>query len=323
MKDAALLKQFVPEFTHLSISDVHARLGSAWEWTVDALSESAMRQLRADAEARGFSVEAMSVGAARPRLKLPRPGSGTVGYCVRFAPAFLEQGHILATFGPAGGAVSIARETEVPETFEVPSERARRFLEEVAALDPLGIPDGATTVIVDGLLLECLVQEDRGNHRFFACSPRPDNDPRQYGFVAALTRLAMGAARESRTGTYLERVFGRLGRRLPVKVFEETPRRIRLFGLLTSSDAAALEALFASVAPEEAVVMDLSNLDAMGTALHPLFARFHARPGRTAWWGGRTAARHLVAAGIPRDCLHGDMESARAALGSGTVPRPS
>jgi hypothetical protein len=97
-------------------------------------------------------------------------------------------------------------------------------------------------------------------------------------------------------------------------VFEGTPRRIRLFGGLSSSHEQALQSLFASVGSGEPVLMDLSNLEGMGTLLHPLFARFHARTGRTAWWVSAPAARHLEEAGIPRDCLYEDLELARAVL---------
>jgi hypothetical protein len=63
-----------------------------------------------------------------------------------------------------------------------------------------------------------------------------------------------------------------------------------------------LQSLFASVGSGEPVLMDLSNLEGMGTALHPLFA------------ASAPAARHLEAAGIPRNCLYEDLELARAAL---------
>lgn len=319
MKDASFLRDFVPEFRQLSISDVHRALGNAWQWTREELSKSEMYELRSYAEAHGFTVDVMSDGTTWPRLRLPMPGSGTAAYCVRLAPAFHERGHILATFGRGGGAVSIVRESGREETAEVPDELGLRFLDEVAALDPLRIPNGSTCVIADGMSLECLVQEGRVNHRFFGDSPDPAIDPRQRGFAAALCRLAMDLAREPGTQLFLERVLVSDDRGLPVRVFEETPRRIRIFGGLTSSEAEALEALFASVAPGEPVVMDLSNFQGMGEALYPHFARFHARTGRTAWWARGFAVRQLIAAGIPRDLLFPDLASARAALRDGAA----
>ncbi|WP_224245775.1 hypothetical protein [Hyalangium gracile] len=313
LKEAALLRQFVPGFRRQSIAEVREFLGSASGWTVDELSEPSMRQIRQDAEDRGFQVEVGARGSDRPQVRLPRPGSGTAGYCVRLSPSFHERGFILATFGPEGGAVSIARGNSSRETVDVPSARGLRFLEEVTALEPLSIPD-VSTLGLDGISLECLVQEARGNHRFFAWSPRPDKAPRQHGFVGALFRLAMDVARESGTVEYLEQLHMYVEDVLPAKVFEETPRRIRLFGMLSSTHAEALRSLFAGVRPGEPIVMDLSNLEGMGTLLHPLFARFHARTGRTVWRVSAPAARHLEEAGVSKDCLYEDLEQARAAL---------
>ncbi|MDY7232474.1 hypothetical protein [Hyalangium rubrum] len=316
LKEAALLKQFIPSFRQESISEVRQQLGRGAEWKLDGLSEPAARELRKEAEARGFTVDVRSRGEDRPRVRLPRPGSGMTGYCVRLSPSFDDKGHILATFGPAGSAVSIACGPSTAETVDVPNARGLQFLEEVTALDPLGIPD-VSSLGLDGISLECLVQEARGNHRFFAWSPSPDSSPRQHGFVMALFRLAMDVAQVPATVEYLEQVFGYVSSELPVKVFEETPRRIRLFGGLSSYHLEALQSLFDSVGPGEPVLMDLSNSEGMGTLLHPLFARFHARMGRTVWWVNAPAARHLGEAGIPRDCLYEEFESARAALLSG------
>ena len=115
-------------------------------------------------------------------------------------------------------------------------------------------------------------------------------------------------------GIYDEEMFGYIHDGLPVKRFDEVPRRIRLFGGLTSTNAKELEALFASVSPDEPLLMDLSGFEGMGTLLYPLFTRFHTRPGRTAWWVNRSAARQLLGADIPRSHLHDTLEAARAAL---------
>lgn len=313
LKEAALLRQFVPFFRQMPIPEVRQFLGSASEWKVDGLSEVSVRQLRQDAEARGFRVDVGTSGTDLPRMKLPRPGSGTTGYCIRLAPAFHEVGHILVTFGAAGGAVSIAHGESNLETSDIPHARGLRLLEELTALEPLGIPDDSK-LGCDGIILEGLVQDEQSNHRFIAWSPGPETAPRQHGFVLALLRLAMDVAREPGTVEYLEQVFGYVDKGLPVKVFDETPRRIRLFGSLSSTDEKALQSLLDSVDPGEPVLMDLSNLEGMGTALHPLFTRFHARPGRTAWRVSTPAERHLRAAGIPEDCLFETLERARAAL---------
>ncbi|NBD13849.1 MULTISPECIES: hypothetical protein [Corallococcus] len=116
-------------------------------------------------------------------------------------------------------------------------------------------------------------------------------------------------------------MFAYVSAELTAKVFEETPRRIRLFGSLSTLHAKDLESLFATVGPDAPLLMDLSNLEGMGTFLHPLFARFHARTGCTAWWVSGPAEKHLMDAGIPRGALFQDLESARAASGQGRTAR--
>ncbi|WP_164010090.1 hypothetical protein [Pyxidicoccus trucidator] len=314
LKEAALLRQVLPQLAKDSIQEVRDAYRNTTEWTGRNLSKDTMLQLRAAAEARGFQVESEPEGKNVPRLELPAwPGTF---YGVHFSPSFDEKGLIAATFSEAGDTVTIAseRNATTSETVAIPSERGLRFLDELAALDPLGIPD-ALELGADGITLECLIRQEGGVRRFNAWSPDAQHSPRQHGFVLALYRLAADLAREPALVEFLEQLHGYLGTGgLPVKVFEETPRRIRFFGGLSSPDAEALEAFFASLPPEEPLLMDLSGFEGMGTLLHPLFARFHARPGRTAWWVNRSAARHLTAAGVPGTCLHPDLESALAAL---------
>ncbi len=320
LKDAALLRQFIPGLQSQSIPELHQWLRGLPAWKEDRLAEPALSTLRAEAEARGFlvevaPVEAAPAGAVRPLLQLPPALPGRTQYSVHFSPAFHEQGYILVTLGPEGDSVSIAG-SGFAETAALSTERGLQLLDALSALDPLGIPDGHL-MGMDGITLRCHIQQENGSRTFTAWSPDARSAPRQHGFVRALYRLATEVAREPATVNYLEQLFGYIDNGLPVKVFDGVPRRIRLFGGLSSSDAEALEALFASVATEEPVLMDLSGFEGMGTLLHPLFGRFHARPGRTAWWVNAPAARHLKAVGVPPACLHQDLDSALAALRNG------
>ncbi|OJT18091.1 hypothetical protein BO221_42120 [Archangium sp. Cb G35] len=322
-KQAALLRQFIPEFKGRSITEVGEWLaGTAWkEWrmlfAVDA------RRLQQEAEARGFRVEAVQDGLDDPAVAHVRSllqahseaHPEAARYWISFLPSFHEGGCILVTLGPGESLVSVASRAH-HETVPVPDERGLRFLEELAAIDPLGVP-GGNQIGLDGISLSCLVEERQGRREFSTWSPDPKHYPREHGFVWAVYQLAADAAREPATCRFLEEMFGYLNNndeRLPVKHFDEVPRRIRLFGSLSSMKAKALEALFASVSPDEPLLMDLSSFEGMGTSQYPLFARFHTRPGRTAWWVNKSATRHLLGAGIPRSHLHDTLDAARAAL---------
>ncbi|WPB73673.1 hypothetical protein KYC5002_32085 [Archangium violaceum] len=322
-KEAALLRQFISEFKGMSITEVGEWLaGTAW-WEWRLLRNEEARRLQQEAEARGFRVETVEDGLDDPAIAHVRSllrahrdaHSEAARYWISFHPSFHEGGCILVTLGPGESLVSVASRAH-HETVPVPDERGLRFLEELAAIDPLGVP-GENQIGLDGISLTCLVEERQGRREFSTWSPDPKQYPREHGFVWAVYQLAMDAARGPATWRFLEEMFGYLNNndeRLPVKHFDEVPRRIRLFGSLSSMKEKALDTLFASVSPDEPLLMDLSNLERMGTLLYPRFAHFHARPGRTAWWVSAPAARHLLGAGIPRSHLHDTLEAARAAL---------
>lgn len=312
MKGAYLLRKLIPGLAGMSIQQVQAHFGRSSEWSTRGLSTESMQQYRTTAESFGFEVEVEDEGKRWREAQRPSAGSQASLHGVRFAPSFHEEGFILVSFGKARDSISIVREKGT-ETVDIPTERGVRFIEEVTALDPLSIPD-ERDIGLDGIRLECFSHLEAGTRKFTTWSPNSQRYPRQYGFVQAVYQLAMDLAREPATVEFLEQLFGYLSAGLPLKVFEETPRRFRLFGRLSSYEGPPLEELFASIPPDEPVLMDLTGFESMGTILHPLFARFHARPGRTAWWVNTPASRHLTEAGIPAACLHTDRESALAAL---------
>lgn len=314
-RDAALLRQFVPSFRDGSIPEVLRRIQGLSEWKEHRLSNADMQWLRREAEARGFQVEVAPEGFDKPLPRLPPPGSGMPHYSVQLEPAFHEPGHILVTLGPDGDSVSIVS-TKSSETVPLSTEQGLWFLDEMAALDPLGIPD-AREAGIDGITLRGHSQQDTGSRTFTAWSPDAHSFPRQRGFALALYRLATGVAREPATVAWLEQLFRYLEDGLPVKVFDGPPLRIRLFGSLSTRNTKELESLFASIPPEEPVLMDLSGLEVMGSLLYPLFARFHARPGRTVWWVNVPASIYLQASGVPPARLYRDREAALAALRDG------
>jgi hypothetical protein len=65
----------------------------------------------------------------------------------------------------------------------------------------------------------------------------------------------------------LEEYFGRL----PAKLFEETPRRLRIYGHLSVMDRKGLTDLIAKVANEQALIVDFTNFGGMGTILYKEF----------------------------------------------------
>lgn len=316
LKEAALLRKILPHHSNDSIQSVRDRYRGSPAWTTDrTLSHQEMLALRSAAEARGFKVIAEEVDKHVPRLHLPPPPATFHG--VELRPSFFEKGLLATIFRGTHGTLVIAHESRPQaECIPIPRERGRQFLEEVASLDPLGLTD-VEVAGTDGISIAYRLRHSGKEHGFVAWSPSADRAPRHSALVLALFRLATELAREAGSITFLEGIHGYLDAGLPAKVFEETPRRIRLFGTLSTLDVAALDSLFAATPPEAPLLMDLTGLERMGTLLHPRFARFHHRPGKTAWWVNPGAARQLMEAGIPKASLYTDLELAKAALMSG------
>jgi len=109
---------------------------------------------------------------------------------------------------------------------------------------------------------------------------------------------------------------------LPARDRGGAPRRLQLFGRLSSSQEAALTAFFATVTEDEAVVVDMRNFDGMGTLLYPLFRRFARRPGATAWVVSKMATRQLREAQVPEDQLRDDLADAVLLVGKRDPRRP-
>jgi hypothetical protein len=120
-KQAALLRQFVPEFSGRSIAEVSEWLAgaSSREWRM--LDTEAARRLRQEAEARGFRAEAVQEGLDDPAIASVRSlmqahrdsHPEAARYGISFHPSFHEAGYILVTLGP-GASQAAARSGHTP-----------------------------------------------------------------------------------------------------------------------------------------------------------------------------------------------------------------
>lgn len=74
LKEAALLRQFLPGCANESIQELRDQYRGTPGWTGRRLPLWQMRELRSAAEARGFKVVTEVETRNVPRLRLPRPG---------------------------------------------------------------------------------------------------------------------------------------------------------------------------------------------------------------------------------------------------------
>lgn len=174
---------------------------------------------------------------------------------------------------------------------------------------------------LDGITLHVLVHKsDEPPQRYRVWSPSPDMP--QHAYFANLHALASESLTDEMAQSRLDHVHCYLDLGLPARDRGGDPRRLQLFGRLSSSQEAALTAFFATVTEDEAVVVDMRNFDGMGTLLYPLFRRFARRPGATAWVVSKMANRQLREAQVPEDQLRDDLADAVLLVGKRDPRRP-
>lgn len=209
LKEAALLRQFLPGCANESIQELRDQYRGTPGWTGRRLPLWQMRELRSAAEARGFKVVTEVETRNVPRLRLPPPPAAFYG--VELSPTFFEKGAIAATFEGARGTLEIASESQLPpECVPIPHERGLQFLDDLASLEPLGMTD-SIEIGLDGISLYFRLRHASEEHGFSVWSPDAQQAPRPHGFVVALYRLATELAREPGSIAFLEGIHGYLG----------------------------------------------------------------------------------------------------------------
>jgi len=185
---------------------------------------------------------------------------------------------------------------------------ASDFWSRVEELQPLAISDSEAAGL-DGMSVEAAYCSLDIAHSFSAWSPSEDSP--QGRFVVLLYKLAWAVLRNSTSIERLEQLHGYLNLGIPYRVLEESPRRLRLFGRLSSQDEEGLRSLFSSISYEEPLVVDMENFEGMGTLLHPLFVEFASSRDNLAWVGPSQAPEYLGEVGIPESAISESIETAR------------
>jgi len=212
------------------------------------------------------------------------------------------------------GPVSVLAVMGVPPLAEEDRADLARFTEEIAALRVHQEPP-SESVGLDGMTVHGWYRHAAGQLHDFRFWFRQPERPRSQ-FVRQVYALAVELLQDERSVRVLESLHGYLHLGLPVKQVPGPPYVVRIFGRLTASDGPALEASLAQVPPEVPLLLDLSNFDGMGTALHPVFQDFLRRSGPTVCWAaGEQARMHLGRSAFRRVRSSPTREEALAMLG--------
>lgn len=125
-------------------------------------------------------------------------------------------------------------------------------------------------IILDGVSLTCTVTRNGINCEHKYRCPKPGDS--EYALIAQLANLAQKHFHQPAFVNYMELLEGYFfNNPCPVKLFDETPFRIRIYGSLSIYEKEALTKIILEHATKEALLIDMSNFQGMGTALYECF----------------------------------------------------
>jgi hypothetical protein len=125
-------------------------------------------------------------------------------------------------------------------------------------------------IILDGVSLTCTVTRNgiSCGHKY-RC-PEPGDS--EYFLIAQLANLAQKHFHHPLFVNYMELLEGYFfSNPCPVKLFDETPFRIRIYGSLSSYKKQALTKIIFEHSTKEELIIDMSNFESMGTILYECF----------------------------------------------------
>lgn len=150
--------------------------------------------------------------------------------------------------------------------------------------------------ILDGVSLTCTVtRNDISCEHKYHC-PEPGDS--EYFLIAQLANLAQKHFHHPVFVNYMELLEGYFfNNPCPVKLFDETPFRIRIYGSLSSDEKEALEKIILEHATKDELIIDMSNLQGMGTALYECFMPLR-RVSKLSFLANKAAAYQLKEMGF-------------------------
>ncbi|WP_423737061.1 hypothetical protein [Chitinophaga caseinilytica] len=135
-------------------------------------------------------------------------------------------------------------------------------------------------LILDGIGLSCSFTENQlaKSHQYRS----PDRGTHEWHLAVAFMEMAELIFKGQELTNYIERLEGYFGG-APVKLFDENPRRLRIYGSLSVLDYEEFMVILDQVANEEALILDLTNLEGMGAIFYPKIEALKSIPKLEIW----------------------------------------
>jgi len=186
------------------------------------------------------------------------------------------------------------------ETVAVSADQANRFWESMSSLNPRALcPRKAFGL--DGMSISATYRQGESESHFETWRPAPESPEGEY--VGLIYRLAWEVVQTETSIERLEHLHQYLQLGLPARVIEGDVKCLRLFGSLTSLNESALRTTFESLDRDDPLLVDMTNLEGMGTLLYSAFLEFSPRHALLAWAVSKNARQHIELMGIDNPIL--------------------
>jgi hypothetical protein len=155
-------------------------------------------------------------------------------------------------------------------------------------------------IILDGVGLKCtIVESGMTNQHEFRC---PESGSNELMLVNYFFDLAQKYISEQSFINYIELIEGYFANNLPVKIFEEKPLRLRIYGSLSTYEKEALTAAVNKILGKNELTIDMTNFVGMGTILYECFKPLNNIP-KLNFLANESALRHIEAMGFDKNMV--------------------
>jgi hypothetical protein len=160
------------------------------------------------------------------------------------------------------------------------------------------IKDGR--IILDGVRLKCtIVESGMSRQHEFRC-PEPGSN--ELMLVNYFFDLVQKYINEQSFINYIELIEGYFINNLPVKIFEEKPLRLRIYGSLFIYEKDGLTAVINKILDKNELTIDMTNFVGMGTILYECFKLLNNIP-KLNFLANERALRQIEAMGFDKNMI--------------------
>ena len=174
------------------------------------------------------------------------------------------------------------------EIVEIPNEAVSRFWHEMKNMPHNKKPAFG----IDGIGIDIRFEDAEGEKRLKTWSPKQKSHEGK--IVDLIVKLAFESLSTLTSIARLEQILSYTTQKLNVRIVENKPLKIRFYGGLEIDSKAQLAEFLEKYFTDEPVIVDMTNVDWICDAFHPLFEKFNERPGSTCWLINNVARAFLA-----------------------------